>query len=76
MDTQHFCLGLGGISLFFEHSLFSERELLNLFRLRVGACAILPVDLAVGCESSVDSGCIISWGRGVAHPLFAVFDVM
>lgn len=64
--TQHFCLGLGVISLFFEHTLFSETELLKLFR--AGACAILPASLGVGCESRVDSGCIISWGRGIAHP--------
>lgn len=76
VDTQHFCLGLGVISLFFEHALFSETELLKLFRLGVGPCAILPADLGVGCESSVDSGCIISWGRGIAHPAFAGFGVM
>lgn len=63
VNTQCFCLGLGVISLFCEHALFSETELLKLFRLRVGACAILPEDLGVGCASSVDSRCIISWGR-------------
>lgn len=34
VDTQHFCLRLGVISLFFEHALFSETELLKLFRLK------------------------------------------
>ena len=76
MDTQHFCSGLGVISLFFEHPLFSETELLKLFKLRVGACAILPADLGVGCESSVDSRCIISWGRGITRPVVAGFGVM
>lgn len=50
MGTQHFCLGLGVISLFFEHALFSETEFLKLFRFRVGACAILPVDLDLNPE--------------------------